>query len=193
MNDYINILKNNVFTNEHKFPKTATRDSTGYDLLAVSDPIIVGSGISDGTTGLYYSIDYIQYHTGLHLEFPTRSFTQQLSANSQPAPFYDALIFPRSSIRKYNLTLANGVGLCDSDYRGEYIVCFKYIVQPEDLRGYDGGFIVKPNLNKIYKNGDKIAQLKFTKVEPAHFRLVDSFTPTERNAGGFGSTDNKKI
>ena len=190
MNGYINILKNNVFDAEYKFPKTGTRDSTGYDLVAVSDPIIIGNGVGDGNTGLYHSIDYIQYHTGLHLEFPSRSFTQPAIV-CEPEPFYDALIFPRSSIRKYNLVLANGVGVGDHDYRGEYIACFKYIIQPEDLQLHDGSFVVKPNLNKIYKNGDKLAQLKFTRVEEAQFRLADSFSQTERNSGGFGSTDKK--
>lgn len=38
------------------------------------------------------------------------------------------------------------------------------------------------------KRGDKICQLVFQKVEKARFVEVDELDPTERGAGGFGST-----
>jgi dUTPase len=97
---------------------------------------------------------------------------------------------PRSSVRKYNLTLANSIGLIDHDYRGEILVCFKYNWQPEDFTIHNGKIEGKINSNKIYKKGDKICQVKFTQVERAGFYLVDNLDSTERGEGGFGSTDN---
>jgi dUTPase len=106
---------------------------------------------------------------------------------------YDILAFPRSSVSKYNLVLANCIGLIDADYRGEVLLRFKYIWQPEDykirtdnlLEGY-------VNFTKLYNKGDKVCQLKVTKVENVEFVLVDELDSTNRGDGGFGSTDVKK-
>jgi dUTPase len=105
---------------------------------------------------------------------------------------YDILAFPRSSVSKYNLVLANCIGLIDADYRGEVLLRFKYIWQPEDylvridklLEGY-------VNFTKLYNKGDKVCQLKVTKVENVEFVLVDELDSTNRGDGGFGSTDTK--
>ena len=109
---------------------------------------------------------------------------------------------PRSSVSKYNLVLANGIGLIDADYRGEILVRFKYIWQPEDFiyiptpdgnkSGISSKIVGKPNIDKIYKKGDKICQLKITRVEHAEFYLVDTLDTTQRGEGGFGSTDKVK-
>jgi hypothetical protein len=115
---------------------------------------------------------------------------------------YDILAFPRSSVSKYNLVLANCIGLIDADYRGEVLLRFKYIWQPEDysiythesndgspLYTYIGG---KVNSVKLYNKGDKVCQLKITKVENVEFVLVDELDSTNRGEGGFGSTDTKQ-
>jgi hypothetical protein len=49
----------------------------------------------------------------------------------------------------------------------------------------------KPNIEKLYNKGDKVCQLKVTKVENVEFVLVDELDSTNRGEGGFGSTDNK--
>jgi dUTPase len=105
---------------------------------------------------------------------------------------YDILAFPRSSVSKYNLVLANCIGLIDADYRGEVLLRFKYIWQPEDYRirtdNLLEGYV---NFNKLYNKGDKVCQLKVTKVENVEFVLVDELDSTNRGEGGFGSTDTK--
>ena len=50
------------------------------------------------------------YHTGLAFELPVG---------------YVMYIFPRSSNRKTNCYLPNSVGILDSDYRGELLICYK--------------------------------------------------------------------
>jgi hypothetical protein len=82
--------------------------------------------------------------------------------------------------------------LIDADYRGEVLLRFKYIWQPEDykirtdnlLEGY-------VNSTKLYNKGDKVCQLKVTKVENVEFVLVYELDSTTRGDGGFGSTDTK--
>lgn len=176
----IQILKNDVYDNEDKFPVTATNRSSGYDIIAISDPEFIGLMNSDGS---YAELDYIQYKTNLKLAVQK---TNEID--------YDVLAFPRSSISKYNLVLANSIGLIDSDYRGEVILRFKYIWQPIDYKiTINNNIIGSPNLNKIYKKGDKICQLKTTKIERVEFTLVEVLDNTERNEGGFGSSDTNQL
>ena len=106
---------------------------------------------------------------------------------------YDILAFPRSSVSKYNLVLANCIGLIDADYRGEVLLRFKYIWQPEDYRIRTDN-LLEGNVNstKLYNKDDKVCQLKVTKVENVEFVLVDELDSTTRGEGGFGSTDTKQ-
>jgi len=114
---------------------------------------------------------------------------------------FDVVVTSDPEIVGDHLVLANCIGLIDADYRGEVLLRFKYIWQPEDYSIYphisnDGAplynFIVgKPNLSKLYNKGDKVCQLKVTKVENVEFVLVDELDSTNRGEGGFGSTDTK--
>jgi len=82
--------------------------------------------------------------------------------------------------------------LIDADYRGEVLLRFKYIWQPEDyLVGNDKTLEGYVNFTKLYNKGDKVCQLKVTKVENVEFVLVDELDSTNRGDGGFGSTDVK--
>ena len=85
------------------------------------------------------------------------------------------LIFPRSSIRKYELILSNSVGIIDSGYRGELQATFNKI-----------------NHHKIrvddYKVGDRICQITIIPHPIIQFVEVDDLSDSERSSGGFGST-----
>jgi dUTP pyrophosphatase len=83
------------------------------------------------------------------------------------------LVFPRSSIRKYELALSNSVGVIDSGYRGELQATFK------KTNGLD---------SLSYKVGDRIAQIMIIPHPPIEFKEVDDLSETERGDGGFGST-----
>lgn len=101
----------------------------------------------------------VTYGTGLAVEIPEG---------------YVGLIFPRSSIRKYELALSNSVGVIDSGYRGEIQATF-------NTRYY--GEIV-------YKKGDKIAQLVIIPYPQVELYESDELSESERGSGGFGSTGN---
>jgi dUTP pyrophosphatase len=83
------------------------------------------------------------------------------------------LIFPRSSIRKYDLTLSNSVGVIDSGYRGELQATFK------KTNGLD---------SLSYNVGDRVAQIMIIPYPPIEFEEVNELNNTERGEGGFGST-----
>ncbi len=83
---------------------------------------------------------------------------------------YFGALYPRSSISKYDMLLCNSVGVIDSDYRGEIMVRFRV-----------GG-------DKLYKVGDKIAQLIIQKYEEVSYTEVTDLSDSVRGSGGFGST-----
>jgi dUTP pyrophosphatase len=169
-----------------QIPKAATSKSAGYDVLALTDFEIVGNQIE---ASAWKSIDYVEYHTGLFTSPQTDEYRHD----------YHTLIFPRSSVSKYNLILANCIGLVDNDYRGELILRFKYIWQPEDFTAQQkqaGGqfweIFGNPNEEKMYKKGDKIGQLVSDITIPMDWMVVAELDLTQRGEGGFGSTDNVK-
>lgn len=154
-------------------------DDVGYDIVAQDYPEIVGNIYQ----GPYYSfISHLVYKTEIYLE---------------PDSDYYMLLYPRSSIIKTNLVLANSVGVIDPGYRGEIKVCFKYISQPEDQKIVEGktvggakakGIVTSINPQRIYHEGDKIAQLVPTKINPLTIKKVNQLSETKRSDGGFGST-----
>ena len=83
------------------------------------------------------------------------------------------LIYPRSSIYKKSMMLANHVGVIDSGYRGE--IMFKFRVLNDDWQD-------------IYDVGDRIGQLIITPFPRVDFVEVDELTETSRGTGGYGST-----
>lgn len=90
-----------------------------------------------------------------------------------PSSEYVALVFARSGLGvKHGVSLANGVGVIDSDYRGEIHVGLTNLS--------DVPYTVQP--------GDRIAQLAVVPVVQATISLVDDLDQTQRGTGGFGST-----
>ena len=83
------------------------------------------------------------------------------------------LIYPRSGLSsKYGVSLANCVGIVDSDYRGAWFV-------PLINHGKEP-FTVE--------HGMRIAQLIPTSILMPEIEVSDQLSETERGAGGFGSS-----
>jgi len=82
-----------------------------------------------------------------------------------------AVILPRSGLgHRHGIVLGNLVGLIDSDYQGELKVsCWNRGSEP---------FTIAP--------GERIAQLVVVPVVQVELRIVESFSESERGAGGFG-------
>lgn len=118
----------------------------GMDLTSVSSKIV-----NEKDHG------YIEYDTGLAIEIPEN---------------HVGLVFPRSSISKTGLILANAVGVIDSGYRGSIKCRFKAI----------------PN-STVYNDGDRIAQLMILPYPQITFEEVKELSETSRGEGGFGSTN----
>ena len=72
-------------------------------------------------------------------------------------------------------SLANGVGVVDSDYRGEIMV----------------GLINNTDEDYAVSVGERVAQMMFVPVAIADFVEADTLSDTDRGSGGFGSTGRK--
>ena len=128
-------------------------------------------------------------HTGLAVEIPEGMV---------------GLIFPRSSVRNYDLAMSNSVGVIDSGYRGEIMVTFNVNIenkiynkigvvidegdvtnQQDWLDSFDDEEAYKP---KLYQVGDRVAQLVIIPVPLIQYTEVNELSETERGTGGHGST-----
>lgn len=128
-------------------PSRGSQQAAGYDLYAATDDIIQ---IAPHST--------IKIGTGLSMELP---------------PGFFGAVFARSGLAtKKGLRPANCVGICDSDYRGEYIVALH--------NDTDEFMEIAPQ--------ERIAQLIVMPYLPLTFKEVEELSETERGTGGFGST-----
>lgn len=83
------------------------------------------------------------------------------------------LIFPRSGLAaKHGITLANAVGVVDSDYRGEWMIPLHNI----------------GNTTFTVEHGMRIAQLVVTPVLFPEFAETETISETRRGNAGFGSS-----
>lgn len=93
-------------------------------------------------------------------------------SNNMDQPY---MIFPRPSISKTPLRMANSLGLIDPGYRGELKVS---VDNPSDD-------------DYSVSAGSKLFQVVSFHGGPISIEIVSSHDPTERNEGGVGSIDVK--
>lgn len=128
-----------------EIPKYATEGSAGLDLQAFIDSPIE-----------LKPLDRALVSTGLYISIP---------------PGYEGQIRGRSGLAlKHGISLANGIGTIDSDYRGEIKVILINLSKE----------------NYTINNGDRVAQLVFNQYIKSEWIEVAELTETERGKGGFG-------
>lgn len=194
----------NIKKSGSRFNLPAHKGDAGYDLVAYCDPVIVGKK-NDYDSNLWDEIQYIEYDTNVFIQ-PICDMNDNLFITSKDETMntacikdfpkknlenvYYSLMFPRSSLSKYNLVLANHVGVIDSGYQGSIKFRFKYFAQPKDIViGLMNQVCFRIDRSKIYQKGDKIGQLIFAHhIHPSEIKEVEEFSKTERGDGGYGST-----
>ena len=126
------------------FPSPATEGSAGLHLRACLDEAVTIS-----------PRQLVRIPTGV--------------AVALPGPEYVALVFARSGLGiKHGIALSNGVGVIDSDYRGEIQVGLTNLSHTP--------YTVQP--------GDRIAQLVLTPVVTPEVEITAELRETSRGAGG---------
>lgn len=133
---------------KHALPEYKTSGSSGMDVRANLNSMCMM--IEPHKTALI--------PTGLYLEIPQG---------------YEVQIRARSGLAlKHGISLANGIGTIDSDYRGEVGIIL--------INMSDVPFEVC--------DGDRIAQMVVARVEKMELVEVDSLSKTDRGVGGYGHT-----
>ena len=144
-------------------PKKAHPTDAGFDLVATSRE--------------FDEYGNIVYGTGLAVEIPER---------------YVGLAFPRSSVSKYDIVMANSTGIIDAHFRGEMKFKFKMAIEAGKLVTEGAGEHIFAQTtypkNRVYNVGDRIAQLIIMPIPEIEFEEADELTATDRGDGGYGST-----
>ena len=144
----MSILKVKLVRPDAQLPKRETSGSAGHDLRAcISEDVILPAGGS------------LRLPTGIAIEMESADYVAIIAARSSMAA-------------KYGVTMANGIGVIDSDYRGEISVLLYNHSQEE--------FVIHP--------GDRVAQLLLLPVDLPDIVEVEELSQTQRGDGGFGST-----
>ena len=143
INVKIKILKNGT-----QIPEYATQGSAAVDLRSAAEADVV---IEPGERALI--------PTGIAIAPDRKDVVAILAARSGLSV-------------KHGITLTNGIGVIDSDYRGEIAVSLCNVSD----KPYT---VVK---------GERIAQLMFMPVLQANFIPAEELDETDRGVGGFGST-----
>jgi dUTP pyrophosphatase len=144
--------------------------NAGYDLYLSNDIIIkpnktytqLGSSIKCEMIEEYDELDFGICEGEMLFVKNKKNITNNVSY----------LLMPRYSITKYNLIMANSVGLIDASYRGE-ILGRVYNLNEEDLE---------------FKRGERLFQLVAPNLSSFTVKIVNELSETLRNEGGFGST-----
>ncbi|HZK33457.1 MAG TPA: dUTP diphosphatase [Tissierellaceae bacterium] len=130
---------------QFQLPKYKTSGSAGLDLQAnISNKVVLKP------------LERTLVETGLYISIP-KGYEGQIRARSGLA-------------LRHGITLANGIGTIDSDYRGELKVILVNLSKE----------------NYIINKGDRIAQIVFIKYENVDLVEVKELDETKRDEGGFG-------
>ena len=142
------IVKIKKLRDNAHIPMRATDGAAGMNLYACLDGLKI---ICPG--------DLLMIPTGIAIELPNNK--------------YAAFIYSRSGLGvKHGICLSNGVGVIDSDYRGEICV----------------GLCNVSDEPYVISDGMRIAQMVIEPVHTPQIVEVDELSDTQRGTGGFGST-----
>ena len=150
-------------------PTKAHATSAGFDMVAVTKTV---------------TDKFVEYDTQIATAIPDG---------------HVGLLFANSRVSKYDLDLANAVGVVDADYRGTIRFRYKHTIQPQTgicahkTKYFD---LVKdvepvpiPFHPKEFNVGDVVGQLIIIPIPDVEFVEVDELDETDRGEGGFGSTE----
>ena len=143
----ITVLKIKKLKDGAVIPKRATEESAGLDLSALlENPVTINPH------------EIVKIPTGIAIELEKG---------------YAGLIYPRSGLStKHGISLANCVGVVDSDYRGEIQV----------------GLFNQSQVAYTIEPGERIAQMLIMPICKPELEICDELDDTARGSGGFGST-----
>ena len=150
---------------------------SGLDLFMMEDTVIPARETKLVDLGIQTQlISYRYKHVYTSFDNNSDTNSDEEDSHSRVAyPKYNSyLLYPRSSIAKTPLRVANSIGLIDSGYLGNLKVAL-WNTSDEDF---------------IIKKGERYVQLVRGDLGEVSFQLVSELRSTTRQDGGFGSTGN---
>ena len=142
-----------VLANNHNNHILNKYSNAGFDLLTPHDIIYTDKNI---------------------VKLDTEIMCAMYNANNIPVSYY---LYPRSSVSKTNLRLANSVGIIDSGYRGNIIGIF-------DVNTFNNDYHILKGSRLLQICGPYLNNFKIEIVD-----TIDELSEeTDRGTGGFGST-----
>lgn len=165
--DLRNIYRQHIASHNHQFDNDDPYFNAGFDIICPKNEEI-----------------QFGYHKKISMKIKCAGYDKY----ERPIGF---TMWPRSSLSKTPLRIANSAGIFDSGYRGDVIAAFDCVkLEPylsNSVRNDDG------DLTFELKKGNKYVQICSPMQNAFHVELVDNLSDlgiTERGAGGFGSTGN---
>lgn len=148
---YYRMISFKLLTKTARLPEYSTAGASACDIRADLDsPMVIPAG------------EIRLVPTGLAIEGAPDNVT--------------VLLFARSGLAsKHGIALANGVGVIDSDYRGE--------VKAALINNSKNDYTIMP--------GERIAQMMFVPIIRPEFSVTETLSETERGEGGFGHTGSR--
>lgn len=160
----LQLLQDNNELYTKSINKGNAKNDSGFDLFVPDDVTIQPGEIKLINMGVKCAVQKISTKLAI-TNNKTKNVTQ-----SKPSPYY---LYPRSSVSKRGIILANSVGIIDCGYRGPLMAAF-YNTKKEPV---------------TIEKGDRIVQICMPDLSyEFSINLVKSLDNTERGEGGFGST-----
>ena len=148
-----------------------SKNDSGFDLYVPNDIIIPSNKIRLIDMGVKCSVYKYKPHNSLITMSESHlGKIRKEERLSNPSPYY---LYPRSSVSKRGIILANSVGIIDCGYRGNLMAAF-YNINDEPI---------------LIKKGDRIVQICMPDLSyNFDVQIVKLLDKTERGEGGLGST-----
>ena len=156
--------------NSDEYKNNFFKDS-GFDIYTPNDDCVLNPG---ETKLVNMKIKCAAYKVTAH---PLSGKLQR-----EPTAFF---MFPRSSIYKSVLRLANNTGIIDSGYRGNLMGAFDNISSKSDCVNNETVGSVWIQKEQAY---NRLLQICMPNLSPFSVEIVNTLNETARGDGGFGST-----
>ena len=138
-----------------------------------------------------YNIEDVHFYPGETKLVDLGIKCKMLNDSDNSIAYY---LYPRSSIYKTPLRLANSVGIIDKDYRGNIMAPLQYIPNDNIIKNMpftnsaDREEYIKTQVYTL-KKGQRIVQICSPDLSPIKIIITNQLDETLRGEGGFGSTD----
>ena len=187
MYDNVMVLKIYVDSNDNDLKNKYVTNANGHNNKIINNPTTIDAGFDLLTpTTLPFFCKNIN-KLDLNIICSAKIYTDK--GKTYNTGYY---MYPRSSISKTPLRLANSTGIIDSGYRGHLMGMFDVLNNQSKTQAIQSNNNQDPDPDFVGQQFDRFLQICAPGLVPILVEVVDDINElgeeTERGAGGFGST-----